>query len=137
MAGTIRLQLAVLDGLFAICKLPVDDPIPNWACTGDFCSITRTADELSIVCRQDQVPLVVVCERDWRCLRVAGSMPFSVVGVMDSLVAPLAAAGISLFAISTFDTDYLLMKSHSFASAVAVLRRAGHCFCRTPVADES
>jgi hypothetical protein len=83
-------------------------------------------DELSIVCRQEVVPEGVVCERDWRCLRVAGTMPFTVVGVLASLTAPLAGAGISVFVLSTFDTDYVLVKSADSERAMAVLRAAGH-----------
>jgi hypothetical protein len=123
---TRRLSLAVLSGHFAICKPTPDAPIPPWATAGDLFSITRTTDELSVVCRQDAVPEGVRCERDWRCLRVAGTIPFSVVGVLASLTAPLAEAGISVFVISTFDTDYLLVKGEDLAKAVGVLRRQGH-----------
>ncbi len=91
-----------------------------------FFSITRTADELSIVCPQESVPEGVPCERGWSCLRVAGTIPFSVIGVLSSLTSPLANAGISVFAISTFDTDYLLIKVKDWARAVDVLRRQGH-----------
>lgn len=124
IASDHRLTLQVVDGTFAICKLA--DSIPSWATAGDFFSITRTADELSVVCQQGAVPEGVVCERDWRCLRVAGAMPFSVVAVLASLTAPLAEAGISVFAISTFDTDYLLVKEEDFERATAVLEQAGH-----------
>jgi hypothetical protein len=114
------------DDTFAISRLASDAPIPAWATTGVFFSITRTADELSVICPQEAVPEGVTCERRWRCLRVAGKMPFSVVGVLASLTAPLAEAEISLFAISTFDTDYLLLKAEDLESAVDVLRRLGH-----------
>ena len=87
-----HLNLAVVDGTFAVCKLGADATIPAWATAGHFFSITRTADELSIVCHQDAVPEGVIGERGWRCLRVAGTMPFSVVGVLASLTAPLADA---------------------------------------------
>src|SRR5262249_47206602 len=95
-----RLNLIVVDGAFAVCRLGDDAPLPPWATAGPFFSITRTADELSVVCRQEDVPEGVVCERGWRCLRVAGAMPFSVVGVLASLAAPLAEAGVSVFAVS-------------------------------------
>jgi hypothetical protein len=121
-----QLTLIVVDDTFAICRLASDAPIPAWATASDFFSITRTAGELSIVCPQETVPEGVKCERGWRCLRVAGMMPFSVVGVLASLTAPLAEAEISLFAISTFDTDYLLVKAEDLESAVDVLRRPGH-----------
>lgn len=120
------LRLLVVEGSFAICKLPIGSAIPQWATKGNVFSITRTADELSIVCGEDQVPEGINCEKDWRCLRIAGAMPFSVVGVLASLTAPLAAAGISLFAISTFDTDYVLVKAADLKRAITVLRTAGH-----------
>jgi hypothetical protein len=121
-----ELTLLIVDGTFAVCRLGGEAPIPPWATAGPFFSITRTADELSIVCREDSVPGGVVCERGWRCLRVAGTMPFSVVGVLASLTAPLAEAGITVFALSTFDTDYLLVKEKDFEATVEALRGQGH-----------
>ena len=120
-----RLTLLAVEGTFAICRLAADAPAPVWA-VGEFVSVTRTADELSVVCREAAVPDGVRCERGWRCLRVAGTMPFTTVGVLASLTAPLAAAGIGLFAISTFDTDYLLVKAADFDAAADALRRHGH-----------
>jgi predicted N-acetyltransferase YhbS len=121
-----QLPLLLLDGTFAICRLDSNAPIPPWATAGHFFSITRTADELSVVGRQDAVPEGVVCERGWRCLRVVGAVPFSVVGVLASLTAPLAEERISLFAVSTFDTDYLLVKEEDLTAALDALRRRGH-----------
>ena len=121
-----QLSLLLLDGTFAICRLDCNAPIPPWASAGHFFSITRTTDELSVVGRQDAVPEGVVCERGWRCLRVVGTVPFSVVGVLASLTAPLAEAGVSLFAVSTFDTDYLLVKEEDLTVALDALRRRGH-----------
>src|SRR6516164_10877088 len=118
-----QLTIILVDGIFAVCKLEPDTSIPSWATAGDLFSITRTAEELSIVCRQDAVPEGITCERGWRCLRVAGTMPFTVVGVLASLTAPLAEAGISVFAISTFDTDYLLVKTEDMERAIDVLRQ--------------
>ena len=121
-----QLTLVVVDGVFAVCRLAPDAPIPPWSTGGDLFSITRTVEELSIVCRQNAVPDGIICERGWRCLRVAGAIPFSVVGVLASLSAPLAEAGISVFAISTFDTDYLLVKAEDLERALDILRRQGH-----------
>jgi hypothetical protein len=121
-----QLRLSVVDGVFAVCRLAPDASIPAWSTTGDLFSITRTADELSVVCRQDAVPEGIICERGWRCLRVAGTMPFSVIGILASLTVPLAEAGISVFAISTFDTDYLLVKAEDLDRAVEALRGQGH-----------
>jgi hypothetical protein len=125
--NTRTVAILVLPDSFAICRLNSDSPVPTWATAGPFLSITRTADELSIVCPEAAVPEGTRCERDFRCLRIAGTLDFSEVGVLASLVTPLAEAGVSVFAISTFDTDYLLVKDRDLQKAVAVLQRAGHC----------
>jgi hypothetical protein len=123
---THQLTILVLPDLFAVCRLAPNEPVPAWASAASFFSITRTAEELSVVCPQQTVPEFVRCERAWRCLRLAGTIDFAVVGVLASLVTPLAEAGIGVFAVSTFDTDYLLMKEKDFDMAVAALRQAGH-----------
>jgi hypothetical protein len=119
-------QLALLSDTFAVCRLEADAAVPSWATTGEFFSITRTAEELSIVCLQSLVPDGIRCERDWRGFQLAGPIPFSTVGVLASLVTPLAEAGISMFAISIFDTDYLLVKASDLARAIDALRAKGH-----------
>lgn len=123
---THRLALTLLADTFAVCRLSKSSPVPAWASSGQFFSITRTADELSVVCPQSVVPDGVRCERGWRCLRVAGPMDFSMIGVVASLVTPLAEAGISVFVVSTFDTDYLLVKEVDLERAMAALGLAGH-----------
>jgi hypothetical protein len=119
-------NLVLLPNTFAVCKLSHDAPIPSWATAASFFAITRTADELSVVCLEDVVPEGLPYEGGWRSLRVAGTVPFSAVGILASLTAPLAEAGISIFAVSTFDTDYLLVKEKDLAAAVRALRRQGH-----------
>ena len=121
-----RLTLQPLHDVFAICRLQADEALPAWATAKPFFSISRTGDELSIVCLQTLVPDGVRCERGWRCFRVAGAMDFTMIGVVASLAGPLAAAGVSTFVVSTFDTDYLLVKEQDWARAVATLRAAGH-----------
>ncbi len=124
--SSLPLTLLVLSETFAVCRLPVDAPLPVWAMTGAFFAITRTADELSIVCAQAQTPDGVTCQPGWRCLQVAGPLDFALTGVLASLAAPLAAAGVSIFALSTFDTDYLLVPASVLDEAVIALRSAGH-----------
>jgi hypothetical protein len=126
------LTLSVLSDTFAICRLAASAPIPAWA-RGDFLSITRTRDELSIVCAQSNVPDGIKCERDWRAFQVVGPLDFALTGVLASLSAPLADAGISVFALSTFDTDYVLVKTERGREAVQVLRQAGHRILPPPV----
>ena len=117
--------LEVLPGSMAICRLDANADVPNWA-IGDVVSITRTPDELSIVCFEDNVPQNIQSETGWRCLRVAGPLDFSMVGVIASLTSTLAKANISVFVISTFDTDYLLVKKSDLKAAVESLGEAGH-----------
>ncbi|MFL5342847.1 MAG: ACT domain-containing protein [Gemmataceae bacterium] len=121
-----RLNLVILTPALAICRLPADADLPVWAADGPFTSLTRTSEELSIVCSQDGIPDELTCDRDWRCLRVAGRLDFALVGVLAVLTAPLADAGVSVFAISTFNTDYLLVKGRDLDRAAEALRQAGH-----------
>jgi hypothetical protein len=120
------LKLKVIPGTYAVCRLDADAAIPDWALTGSVTSVTRTSDELSIVCPEAQVPKGVRCENGWRCIKVHGPLPFSMTGVLASLVNPLAEAGISLFAFSTYDTDYVLVPEAKLDDALAALSRAGH-----------
>jgi hypothetical protein len=120
-----RRTLVLLEGLYAISRLESDASIPSWAEASAFSSITRTADELSVVSLQDVVPQRARCERGWRCLRVAGTISFSAAGVLAALTAPLAEAGVGVFAVSTFDTDYLLVKGDDLETALDALRRRG------------
>jgi hypothetical protein len=120
------LKLLIQDDLLAVCRLDRSDAIPAWVTRGDYFSITRTNDELSVVCQESSVPEGVRSEGGWRALRVAGAIDFSVVGVLATLAVPLAEAGISLLAVSTFDTDYLLVKEQDLDRTVDVLKRSGH-----------
>lgn len=119
-------RLIALDGPFAVCRLPADAVLHDWATRGPFFSVTRTADELSVVCREVDVPDDVRCERGWVCFRVAGAMPFTAVGILAGLTVPLATAGVGVFAVSTFDTDYLLVKASDRERTVDAWRAAGH-----------
>ena len=121
-----RFQLTVLPGFFAIVRLAADAPLPSWASAGDFFSVTRTSDELSIVCLATQVPSSLTAETGWRALKVQGPFALSEIGVLAAPAAALAHAKVSLFAISTFATDYLLVSDKSLNAAVAALRAAGH-----------
>jgi|SRR6476620_3056165 hypothetical protein len=128
------MQLIVLPEEFAVARLEPSDAIPAWAMQGPMFSATRTRDELSIVCAAPQLPLHVPAERGWRCLRVAGTIDFAVTGVLASIAGPLANAGVSIFAISTYDTDYVLVREHALAAAITALTTAGHDVDAAPVA---
>jgi hypothetical protein len=121
--------LILLPDTFAVSRLDAGDAVPAWATTGQFFSITRTAEELSVICPHNLVPDGIRCERGWRCFRVAGTMDFTMTGVVASLVTPLAEAGVSVFVVSTFDTDYLLVKENDLTRAMAALRAARQEVC--------
>ena len=126
MAERHQLKFRWLKGPYAIVRLARDVAIPGWATKGDFTSITRTADELSIVCRLENLPREVHSSHRWQCFKLQGPFPFSQTGILLSFIAPLASAGIPIFAISTFDTDYVLIQ-HEFAGvALDAVQRAGH-----------
>ena len=121
-----RFELAVLAESFTIVRLRADAPVPPWAVQGNFSSVTRTSDELSIVCATSQVPSSLASQTRWCALKVKGPFALSEIGVLAELAETLAQAEISLLAISTFDTDYLLVSEKALAAAIAALRAAGH-----------
>ena len=119
----------VLPGAYAIARLDADAVVPGWATRAQgFVSITRADDELSIVCRSDAVQDDVRADGDWRTIKIDGPFAFDQIGVLVSLAAPLAGAGVAIFVVSTFDTDYILVKAHQLAQAIAALQSAGHDF---------
>src|SRR3989344_4882803 len=115
------LKLLVLPQKLAICRFETGAGIPSWIEDASWFSITKTDDEISIVCPGNYVPDGVRVEKDWRAFKVQGPLDFSLVGVLARLLAVLAEAGISVFTISTFDTDYILVKSEKLDQAVEVL----------------
>ncbi len=121
-----RLSLHLLDDTLAVCRLPPGARPPGWAGSGDLWAVIRTPDELTVVCREDLVPGTVRAERSWRALKVQGPLEFTLTGVLAALAEPLARAGIPVFALSTYDTDYLLVKMENLERAIQVLRQAGH-----------
>jgi hypothetical protein len=118
-------DLTVLDEELAVCRLPSGDPLPTWM-AGPFISVTRTINELSVVCAAVSVPALVTAEREWRSLRVEGPLEFSMVGVLAMLSTTLAEAEVSIFVVSTYDTDYILVKDPDLARAVVALEAEGH-----------
>lgn len=129
-AGTAlprRHSLEEVPGSFAIVQLPAGADIPAWALApGEFCAAVRTPGELSVVAPQERVPEGPRAAPGWACLRVEGAFELTETGVLASLAAPLAAAGVSLFALSTFDTDYLLVRRDQLTAARDALESAGH-----------
>ena len=123
------LHLLVLPGELAVVRLPPEARVPEWAFTpvrGAVWSLTRTDEEVSLVRDADAVPSDARAERGWKALRIAGTIDFALTGVLASVLAPLADAGVSIFALSTFDTDYVLVRAHALAAAIGALQAAGH-----------
>ena len=123
------LALTPIPETLTICRLAPDADVPSWAKAGPFWSITRTPDELSIVVAKECVPDGIRAEGAWRALKIAGPIPLSAVGILASVAEPLARAGINLFAISTFDTDYVLVAADRMEDARLALTDAGHIAC--------
>ena len=119
-------RIILLPGTLAICRLETTASIPDWATLGPFWSVTRTEAELSVVCPEARVPQEVKRETGWRALKVEGPLDFSLTGILASLTAPLAREKVSVFAISTYDTDYLLVKGEQLAKAIEALRGEGY-----------
>lgn len=119
-------ELVVLQQSFAVCRFGATALVPGWVDGGAFWSVSRTPAELSIVCQESLIPSGVKAETGFSCLKVLGPLEFSTVGVLASLTTALAAAGISLLAISTFDTDYFLVRQTDLPDAIDALRESGH-----------
>jgi hypothetical protein len=128
----MSLPLTVLPHTLAVCRFDASAPIPAWIDgASGFVSVTRTDDELSVIAPQERVPVGVQCERDYRAIKVRGPLPVNLIGIFASLAAPLADAGLSIFPVATYDTDYVLLKACDLARAVDVLRAAGHAVGET------
>ncbi len=120
------LHLSLLPMRLAVCRLEKDAPLPGWAISADFFTISRTLDELSIVCPEQAVPAGVQMETGWRGLKVQGPLDFSLTGILAGLSGALAREAISIFAISTYDTDYILVREPNLDGAIICLRKAGY-----------
>lgn len=124
------LSLSVLPYELAICRLPPDATLPAWVDKAPFCSLTRSPEELSLVCPAEaippELPSDLLIERGWRALKLVGPLDFSLTGVLAGLATPLAQAGVSVFAISTYDTDYLLVRSVALERAIQALAESGY-----------
>ena len=127
-----QLSLSVLPGRYSVCRLDPATSVPPWATQGDFFSVTGTVEELSVVCETAAVPPGIRATNDWRVLAVQGPLDFDVVGVLAELSARLANAAISTFVISTYDTDYLLVRERDVERSACALRAAGHSVVGDP-----
>lgn len=120
------LKFRQLGSLYTIVRLARDASVPEWATKGDFTSITRTADELSVVCPADNLPPEIHSPERWNCLKLQGPFAFSLTGVLLAFIEPLSTNGIPIFAMSTYDTDYVLIPEARMGGVVDLLCQAGH-----------
>ncbi len=125
MAVTI-LTMKLHKERYGVCRLDSGSKIPQWASSGELFSITRTSDELSVVCLEQVIPDEIQAEKSWRILEVLGPLDFSLTGILAAISSILAANGISLFALSTYDTDYILVKEKDIDRAIAALRNGNY-----------
>ncbi|MEL7632872.1 MULTISPECIES: ACT domain-containing protein [Sporomusa] len=123
---TEKLKFEVLVDTLGVCRLCASQSIPQWAYRGEFFSITKTTEELSIVCSEVVIPEDVVCERGWRALKIAGILDFSLVGILSVVATILAKAKVSIFAVSTYNTDYILVKAKDLECALQALEHEGY-----------
>jgi len=124
--SAIKLNLKVLRSNYAVCRLDPQSEVPSWAFQGDFYTVSKTQEELSIVCQVMLVPSAIKAEKEWRVFKIEGPFAFTQIGILNAVTSVLASNGISLFAISTFDTDYILVKCLDLDRAIDALRQAGH-----------
>lgn len=129
----VKMTLIVQRQSMAVCRLDPAEPIPDWSCRGKFFSLTRTTQELSIVCEEQYVPAMVTSERDWRMLKIDGILDFGLVGIVAGVSTVLAAARLGIFVLSTYDTDYILVKQAGLAKAVEALRLSGYQVVEAPL----
>lgn len=120
------MDLRVLSERLSVCRLSAQDEWPIAPADASFFSVTRAGGEISLVCAEDHVPESAHVESDWRAIEVAGPLDFGMIGVLAQLTAPLAEVEVSVFVMSTYDTDYLLVHAATLERAVQALREAGH-----------
>ena len=120
------MKFTILRGPFTICRLDATAEVPGWATNGSFCSITRTPNELSVICDEAQVPLETRAERGFSCIQLQGPFGFQEIGILELFLGPLARSGVPVFALSTYDTDWILVQKKHWENALSALGRAGH-----------
>jgi hypothetical protein len=125
---TYHLNIEILESTYCVCKGLPTVLIQDLSNKSSFFSFTKTTDEFSVVCEQHLISdyLKVTCEKDWKILKILGPLEFTLVGILSNISSLLAEANISLFTISTYDTDYILVKEKSLLQAIHVLEKAGH-----------
>ena len=122
--------MSLLFESYGVCRLEAKATIPSWAFEGSFFSVVKTHDEVSVVCEEKAIPIDVTCERNWRILKIEGPLDFGLVGILADLSSVLAAVEVSIFAISTYDTDYILLKDDRLMVGMTALEKSGYTIKR-------
>ena len=126
-----RLKFRQLPGAYGIVHLGAEVPVPSWATKGDFSAVTRTADELSVVCRIENFPEGVHSQHRWTCMRLEGPFAFSQTGVLLAFIEPLSSNRVPIFAVSTYSTDYVFVREDKTKVALDLLSKVGHTLLET------
>jgi hypothetical protein len=124
------MKLTLLPNDFSVCRLPAFSPLPFWPFVGSVSSITHTQEEVSIVCESHTIPdepvtIEMKVEAGWRCVKLEGPIPFEWTGILSNLIKPMAEAEISVFAFSTYDTDYVMVRDAKLADALGAWKKSG------------
>lgn len=119
------LTFILIDGIFSLCRLAPEDAIPSWALSSDFYTITKTRDELSVVCESQYVPAFIKQDGSWRLLKIATVLDLTLTGITAKFSTALANAGVNLCVIATYQTDYILVKQEKLQTAITALKEGG------------
>jgi hypothetical protein len=123
---TIKLKLKVLSSNYGVCRFDPHTEVPSWAMQGDFFTVSKSQEELSIVCQASLIPADIKAEKEWRIFKIEGPFSFTQIGILNAVTSVLSENGISLFAVSTFDTDYIMVKCADLDRSIQALRKAEH-----------
>lgn len=125
---SVALRLCAVPGIYGVARLGPASPIPSWFDGPGFSALMRADDELTLLCLQERIPDIVEAERNWRCFRSLGPIPFDATGIVQALIEPLSRQGIGVFVVCTFDGEHVLVSDSDWARSLSLLEQAGHVF---------
>lgn len=124
----VAVRLRGVPGIYGVARLGPASPIPDWFDGPGFSALMRAEDELTLVCLQERMPETVEAERNWRCFRSLGPIPFNASGIVQALIGPLSTQGIGVFVVCTFDGEHILVSDADWEKSRRLLEQAGHAF---------
>ena len=125
---SVALRLRGVPGIYGVARLGPASSIPGWFDGPGFSALMRAEDELTLVCLQERMPETVEAERNWRCFRSLGPIPFNATGIVRALIEPLSTQGIGVFVVCTFDGEHILVSGTDWERSRGLLEQAGHVF---------